>query len=125
MAAQAREAAAWRAWELSAAAKGYSWASRAQRSCRSLALTPRPSIHRRTALLRTNCVVRIASSTARAWARVRRNLYSYASMRRLRRYPDVDTAVAVDRWTDYSRENRRSSSRLGHSSLPRMTGLSG
>src|SRR6516164_6133443 len=45
MAAQARAAAAWRACELSWAANEYSWARRAQRSCRSLALTPRPSIH--------------------------------------------------------------------------------
>src|SRR5215471_16864197 len=82
MAAQAR-AAAWRAWELRRAAKGYSWARRAQRSGRSLALTPRPSIHRRTHLLRMNWVVRMASSIAAAWARERRSLYSYTSMRRL------------------------------------------
>src|SRR6516165_1606607 len=100
MAAQAREAAAWRACELSAVAKGYSWARREQRTCRSLALTPRPSIHQRTHLLRMNCVVRIASSIAAAWARERRSLYSYRSMRRLQWSPDGESAVTLDSWMD-------------------------
>ena len=106
--AQARAAAAWQACELSRAAKGYSWARQAQRSCSSLALTLRPSIHKRRALLRMNCVVRIASSMARAQARVRRSLYSYTSRRRLRWSPMVSHGLemwsllspATDGWID-------------------------
>ena len=76
LAAQARDAAAWRACELSAAAKEDSCARRAQRACSSFWLTPRPSLHSRTALVRMNCVVGMASSTAAAWARERRSLYA-------------------------------------------------
>src|SRR5262249_39292000 len=67
-------------WEVRWAANGESCARRAQSICRSLALTPRPSIHRRKHLLRMNCVVWIASSIAVCWARERRSLYSYRSI---------------------------------------------
>src|SRR5579884_1420257 len=82
MANQARSALAWRAWELSAAAKGNSAANTAQYVSRSLLVTGwslGASIHKRRHLLRMNWTVRMASSIAAYCAAVAPILYSSVS----------------------------------------------
>ena len=76
IAAQARAAAAWRAWALRGLTKATAWASRLQAVCRSLAVMPHLPIHKRRHLLRRNWVLRTASSMAACWVGESRSVYS-------------------------------------------------